>query len=319
VKLVRTPAVLRENMSRPKVLVLLAAYNGSRWIGEQISSILRQAHVDVDLLIRDDRSSDDTLVEIQKYAADPRVRVVSAPVASGSAAQNFLSLIRNTIADEYDFVALSDQDDIWNDQKLSRACSALTNADASGYSCAVTAFWDGGRKAIMRQVDATTESDFLFEGAGQGCTFVITSDLYRRLRSFVLQHPAETVSIHYHDWVLYALSRLWRVRWVFDRQPMMKYRQHGDNDTGARLSARGIRMRLGLIKSGWYTQQLSAVSRLCLAAAPSDPLIIEWNKLLSLPQGLVRRYHVLRCCMRGGRRRRSDNLMLLGAVIAGWV
>jgi rhamnosyltransferase len=306
-------------MSRPKVLVLLAAYNGSRWIGEQIASILRQARVDLHLLIRDDRSSDATLIEIQKYAVDPRVSVVSAPAPSGSAAQNFMSLFRDTSADEYGFVALSDQDDIWNEQKLFRACSALTDAGASGYSCAVTAFWDGGRKAIMRQVDTTTESDFLFEGAGQGCTFVITSELYRRLRSFLLEHPAETASVHYHDWTLYALSRLWQVHWVFDRQPMMMYRQHGDNDTGARLSARGIQMRLGLIKSGWYTRQLSAVSRLCLAAAPSDPLIIEWDKLLSLPQGLVRRYRVLRFCMRGGRRRRSDNLMLLGAVIAGWV
>ncbi|MGD0494387.1 MAG: glycosyltransferase [Steroidobacteraceae bacterium] len=306
-------------MSPPKVLVLLAAYNGSRWIADQISSILRQAHVDVHLLISDDGSSDSTLTEIQKYIVDPRVHIVSAPVPSGSAAQNFLSLFRNTIADEYGFVALSDQDDIWNEQKLARACSALIDAGASGYSCAVTAFWNGGRRAILRQVDATTESDFLFEGAGQGCTFVITSDLYRRLREFFLRHPAETASVHYHDWAIYALSRLWQTRWFFDQRPMLMYRQHEDNDTGARLSARGIRMRVSLLKSGWYRQQLFAMSRLCFVACPFDPLIAEWNKLLSLPQGVVRRCRILRFCMRGGRRRRFDNMVLLGAVIAGWV
>jgi rhamnosyltransferase len=300
-------------------LVLLAAFNGSRWIGEQIDSILRQAQVDLDLLVGDDGSSDGTLDELKKYAADRRVQLAPPASPSGSAAQNFFRLFRHAAAQDYAFVALSDQDDIWHEQKLIRACSALTDSGASGYSCAVTAMEKGRPKGVLKQVDSITESDFLFEGAGQGCTFVLTASLYGRVRTFLMTHPAEAQLVYYHDWSIYALSRLWKLRWVFDPQPMMLYRQHEANDTGARSSAAGILWRLANIKSGWYLRQLSAISQLCFAVAPADPVIVEWMELLALPRGITRRYRMFRFCARGGRRRRIDRAVLLSAVVAGWV
>jgi rhamnosyltransferase len=164
-----------------------------------------------------------------------------------------------------------------------------------------------------------TKSDFLFEGAGQGCTYVVTGNFYRRLRAFFTQQVSQTELLHYHDWAIYALSRSWQAHWIFDQEPMMRYRQHGGNDTGARASLGGIIRRLCLIKSGWYMRQMRVIAQLCLAADSSNSTIVEWNELLSLPTGLIRRYRIARFCMQGGRRRRSDNMVLLIAAIAGWV
>jgi rhamnosyltransferase len=306
-------------MTRPKVLVLLAAFNGSKWILEQVESILNQINVDINLVISDDGSTDGTGAMIERLAADQRVRAISSPVPTGSAAQNFLRLIRSTPADGYDFISFADQDDIWYEDKIYRGCSSLSKTGAKGYSSAVTAFWSDGRERMLPQVEMLTASDFMFEGAGQGSTFVLASDFYRRLRAFLVEHVSQTKLLHYHDWAIYALSRSWKVNWIFDQKPCLKYRQHGENDTGARTSLSGIRMRLGRIKNGWYSEQLRTIANICFTASPADPVIAEWHDLLAQPHSPVRAWRIAGFCLRGGRRRLSDRVIFLSAVVAGWI
>jgi rhamnosyltransferase len=306
-------------MARSKVLVLLAAFNGSSWIVEQVQSILDQADVDVCLVISDDGSTDSTRTALQAFARDPRVRVTSPVAPTGSAAQNFLQLIRRTPSDGFDFVALADQDDIWDRLKVGRGCSTLAAQGGSGYSCPVTAFWVDGRESLLRQNRSPTRSDFLFEGAGQGATFVLTSEFYHRVRTFLGLQSVRTDELHYHDWLIYALSRSWNLVWCFDQKPMMRYRQHMNNDTGARSAVAGIAKRIRLIKSGWYSRQLQSLAEVCVAAAPSNRVIVEWRRLLALSPGFSRRIQIARFCLAGGRRRLLDNAVLVLAGILGWV
>jgi rhamnosyltransferase len=306
-------------MTRPKVLVLLAAFNGGKWIEEQVESILNQADVDIHLIVSDDGSTDGTTALIERLTLDRRVRAIAPPVPTGSAAQHFLWLIRTTPADEYDFVSLADQDDIWFEDKLSRGCSALSRSGAQGYSSAVTAFWSDGREKTLTQIAEPTASDFMFEGAGQGCTYVLAAAFYRRLRAFFVERAAQTGQLHYHDWAIYALSRAWKVGWYFDPKPSLRYRQHGLNDTGARNSVDGMRKRLGLIRNGWYSKQLRAIAAICFAASPEDPVIGEWYELLARPRGPARAWRLAKFCWRGGRRRLSDKAVLVTAVAVGWI
>lgn len=306
-------------MMQPKILVLLAAFNGSNWIIEQIQSILSQVGVHLDLVISDDGSTDETLASVERFAHDRRIRVVSPPNPTGSAAQNFLWLIRNTSVEGYDFVALADQDDIWHDEKLVRGCSTLASRDAAGYSCAVTAFWKDGSENVLRQVELPTRSDFLFEGAGQGCTFVLTGSFYIRLRQFLIHNSGQTELLHFHDWAIYALSRAWGLTWAFDQRPMIRYRQHGNNDTGARASIAGITKRLRLIKVGWYRRQLVTIAQICGAATVDNSVIAEWRRLLAMPRGIVRKARIVRFCLAGGRRRVLDNTILIVSALAGWI
>ncbi len=99
------------------VEVVVCTYNGQRFIDEQLNSIRRQSRP-VDLIsVRDDGSSDDTVRHLERHAcADVRVRVVCNPINLGYS-QNFgQGLLQAT----GDIVFLSDQDDLWEHDKVAR-------------------------------------------------------------------------------------------------------------------------------------------------------------------------------------------------------
>jgi rhamnosyltransferase len=302
------------------VLVLLTAYNGSRFIREQIQSILSQEGVQLAIAVRDDGSSDETRAEIARSARDSRIRVShTSGGRSGSAAQNLFTLIRENAAKEFDFVAFSDQDDLWHRDKISRACTHLERDRSAGYSSATIAAWADGRERILNQVTIPTPSDFLFEGAGQGCTFVLKSDFYWRVRSFVSREPQLIARLHYHDWAVYALARSWGLSWSFDPTPSMRYRQHESNDTGARSSLIGVTRRIALLKDGWYRAQVCGIADLCATAAPDNAMVDAWRCVLCGPDAWSRRLAILRFCLDGGRRRPTDRAITALAALAGWL
>ena len=305
--------------SRPRVLGLLAACNGARWIREQVESILAQEGVDVRLTVRDDASTDNTRWELARFAHDERVSVASATEASGSAARNFLTLVAENTATGFDCVAFADQDDQWHRDKLARACRVLAASPAAGYSSATLAVWQGGRRRVLAPSGAPTASDFLLEGAGQGCTFVLSAVLYERVRCFLAAHADLTRQLHYHDWMVYALARAWELHWHFDAQPSMQYRQHDGNDTGARGTAGGVARRLDLIRRGWYRTQLGAIAQVCSAAAPTNATVLAWQEARTRPDGWQRRLRLAHLCFQGGRRRARDNLVAILAALCGWL
>ena len=76
----------------------------------------------------------------------------------------------------YDYISLADQDDVWLDCKLARACKLLREDEAEGYSSNVLAFWPDGRERLIEKAFPQRRWDFLFEGPGPGCTFVSADD-----------------------------------------------------------------------------------------------------------------------------------------------
>lgn len=303
----------------PKVLVLLAAFNGGAWIAEQVQSILSQRDVDLRLLIRDDCSTDQTCAKIEPFLKDSRVHLIRGQTPTGSAAQNYFELIRARSAEGFDFISLSDQDDEWNTDKMSRACARLRGSHSSGYSSATIARWGNGKTKLLTQNHRTTPGDFLFGGIGQGCTFVMTADFYERAREFLLFHQVLTKHIHYHDWALYALARSWDLAWVFDPVPTVYYRQHASNDTGARKSIAGLRKRLTRICSGWYSGQLHAITEMCLMANPTNRVVSTWNTIFSRPKSWARRIRIATFCFHSGRRDALDNAALISSALLGWI
>ncbi|MGA8095631.1 MAG: glycosyltransferase [Steroidobacteraceae bacterium] len=304
---------------QPSVLILLASYNGAKWIRQQIESILAQEQVNIQVIVKDDGSSDSTPATIDSLQAGARVKLSHHSRHTGSAAQNFLALIRENPADDFEFVALADQDDTWHPNKLYKAVSSLAHNGCAGYSSATLAVWPDGRSALQRQSDSITRGDYLFEGAGQGCTFVLSAAFYRQVRRFITDKSNLTQSLHYHDWAIYALARAWEQCWSFDAEPSMTYRQHDSNDTGARNSMRGAGKRLRLIRQGWYRSQLAIISELCAAAAPSNSTVAAWQAILRLPDGGWRRLRAARFCLRAGRRRLSDRVLLVTSCLLGWI
>jgi rhamnosyltransferase len=158
-----------EEKNNPKVLVLLASYNGKPWIAEQLDSILAQESVSICIYISDDASTDDTEQLIHSvYGQDKRIVYQRWDTPSGSAGANFRRLYRTSDLADFDFIALADQDDIWDKHKMTSAISAMSQTGTAGYSCSVMSFWPDGRHQVLSQAPVQRAADFLFEGAGQG-------------------------------------------------------------------------------------------------------------------------------------------------------
>ena len=103
-----------------KVQVLLSAYNGEKYIQEQIDSILNQSNVEVSLLIRNDGSTDDTR-KILDSQSTQNIKCINDK--NIGLVRSFVELINQ--ADEAEYYAFSDQDDVWDNDKLCSAISML--------------------------------------------------------------------------------------------------------------------------------------------------------------------------------------------------
>ena len=109
------------------VLVILASFNGEKYIQDQIFSILSQKLVSVELYIFDDCSNDKT-VDIINSFNDKRIHFFQNTISSGNAANNFLyslTYILKSNIDNYDYISFSDQDDIWLEYKLFNSINSI--------------------------------------------------------------------------------------------------------------------------------------------------------------------------------------------------
>lgn len=262
----------------PRIAVLLAAYNGMLWIEEQITSILSQAAVDVTVFISVDPSSDGTEAWCENYAARHSQVVLLPMVGSfGGASGNFFRLIRDVPLDSYDFVAFADQDDIWFQNKLSRAVSAIRTLQVDAYSSNVTAFWSDGQRHLLNKAQPQVSWDYVFEAAGPGCTYVMCRKLAADFKQSIRTNWRYLQAVTLHDWYCYAFARRNGYRWFIDPEPSMSYRQHENNQIGANKGLRSLIARYKIIHDGWWFKQVQLICK--LLKLESDPFISGWLNL----------------------------------------
>lgn len=239
-----------------KIAVLLASYNGVKYIKEQIDSILNQKEVDVTIFVSDDLSTDGTLEYLQDiYKDEKRLVYLDSYDKFGGAAKNFFRLIKDVDFSNFDYVSLSDQDDIWYEDKLIRAINTIKDKQIDAYSSNVLAFWEDGKEIILGKAQMQVKYDYLFEAAGPGCTYVLTKILATHIKNFLVQNWKDTNNIELHDWLIYAYSRENNYKWYIDEKPTMRYRQHVSNQVGANDGTFAKIKRLKLIFSSWYRNE----------------------------------------------------------------
>jgi rhamnosyltransferase len=265
-------------VNNPKVAVLLAAFNGMQWIEEQLDSILQQTGVDLTVFISIDCSVDETESWCHAYAArHSGVVVLAADGPFGGASRNFFRLIRDTAIEDFDFIAFSDQDDVWYPNKLERAIQEIRTRQVDAYSSNVTAFWPDGRTHLLDKAQPQTAWDFLFEAAGPGCTYVLSQRLASRLKAATLTDWDELQRVTLHDWYFYAFARSRGFRWFIDDQPSMDYRQHERNQVGANMGVNSLIARYKSIHDGWWFSQVKVIAR--LVGVANDPFVRSWFSL----------------------------------------
>ncbi|MER2104683.1 MAG: glycosyltransferase [Pseudomonas atacamensis] len=282
-------------VERPKIAVLLAAYNGIQWIEEQLNSIQDQQGVDVAVYISVDPSTDNTERWCAEYAERfDNVTILPTIGMFGGASRNFFRLIRDVDFKEYDFVAFADQDDVWCPQKLVIAVSTMNDKKADAYSSNVTAFWPDGRTCVLDKAQSQVKWDFLFEAAGPGCTYVLSKYFSEQLKLSIIEQWSRIQTVSLHDWYCYAFARSRGFRWFIDSTPSLLYRQHDRNQMGANKGIVSLVYRFKTITSGWWFGQIKLITT--LVGVDKHPFVLTWLALrplqlmrLSLSAGQCRR------------------------------
>ena len=242
----------------PNVEILLATYNGERFLREQIDSILAQDYKNLTILARDDGSSDRTLAILDEYAQrfPHRFRRLPQGIPTGNAKDNFLLLMKSSTAP---YVCFSDQDDVWLTDKVSLAKEAMNRLESRwGPDRPLLSFSDLRvvddalrtlHKSFWKQAEINPDSilslnGLLSQNVVTGCTAMIN----RPLLELALQMPEEA-SMH-DRWIALLVSIFGKAEVV--RSQTVLYRQHDRNVIG-------VQERTGsfseLVKRAWFGDQ----------------------------------------------------------------
>lgn len=221
--------------TKNKVLILLATFNGEKFLAKQLQSIIDQKNIEIELLISDDFSSDNTFQIINKFKKKykKKIKILKNTKKFGSAGKNFFNLIKNTSAKNYDYVAFSDQDDIWFKNKIITAIKIIENNYAAALSSDIIAFYGNNKRKLIKKSFSQKKYDHWFQGPGPGCSQVISADAFRLFQFFVIKNFKFINRIKYHDWLIYAFFRYNNFKWIISAKPRILYRQHDSNELGA--------------------------------------------------------------------------------------
>jgi rhamnosyltransferase len=261
----------------PRIAVLMATHNGADVILRQLISIASQVGVEVHLFVSDDGSSDTTIKLIEEFAREHHevtVTLLNREKVFGRSAKNFYYLAMHVKLDDFEYIAFSDQDDVWFEDKLCTATQALQKNLFHGYSSDVLAYWpDTKKQKYIKKSHKQTKLDYFYEPPGPGCTQVFTVKSFREFQKFLRKNEVKLDKIDCHDWLAYAFYRQNGFQWVIDDQPTMYYYQHGQNETGVNVGLRAALKRVNKLRSGWYREQVRQI-RYILS---SDSKAVETN------------------------------------------
>ncbi len=214
----------------------MAVFNGAERLPDQLASIERQRDVTWKLIARDDGSADNSVSLLEDFAALHDVKVLRKKPSdpSGSAA-NFLGLLRFVAKQDAPapWIAFSDQDDIWLEDKLARAQAALNaHAGKPALYCSRSVIVGadlGERRLSPPRPRPPAFRNALVQNIAAGNTILLNPDAGR----LVLTAAEKVEDIVVHDWWVYQLVTGAGGTIVHDDEPSLLYRQHQDNQIGA--------------------------------------------------------------------------------------
>ena len=268
----------------PKFAVLLAGYKGHKYLYEQVFSLLGQKNVTVEIFIRVDGSCSIFTEMVKNLSTKYKnIHFIKGDVISSSG-MNFYKLILNMKDHNFDYYALCDQDDIWEETKLSRAHNCLKESKASGYSSGFTTFNSTGLK--KRYFNGKQQKfDHFFQSSGPGCTFVFDRKGFLFLQNYLTEFD-ELLSVNAHDWLIYFIFRINNVPWFIDNESHLLYRQHDFNLAGINSGITAKIKRLRLLFNGWYISDLNFLldfaTKKRISTKFNNPLQLRRSKIKSV-------------------------------------
>lgn len=210
--------------------IIMATYNGEKYIENQILSLMQQSHKNWTLYVHDDGSTDRTIEIIKKYIAiDNRIVLIDDDLKGLKVGKNFLHTLRYS---KSDYAIFCDQDDIWLEKKVEKLLNAIVENDCldmpvmvycDGYS------WTEKDGCINQDSIAIKHAqglrDFIFYNGGyQGCSIIMNKKLIDMACSY-------NGYIYHHDDLVSLIAHTFgKVKFIPDK--LMLYRQHQQAVTG---------------------------------------------------------------------------------------
>ena len=217
-----------------KIDILLATYNGEKFVKEQIESILNQTYENFNLIISDDASTDNTLNILEEYEKkDTRIKVFKKEKNKGLI-DNFEFLLKNVTSDYFMF---SDQDDIWKKDKIEKSINKLKEENSGlvytdleivdeKLNVIYPSYWK--YKQIYKKIIKYNNFEALYlNNFVTGCTILAKSKYIKD----ILPLPRNSKFVLHDYWTALIVSAKDKISYV--EEPTIQYRQHKNNRVGS--------------------------------------------------------------------------------------
>lgn len=228
-------------MKGPTVLILLATYNGEKFVRQMVDSVLAQDFEDIKIILSDDGSKDSTPAILDEYAEKfpEKVTHYRSGLRFGCAQKHFMHLLKNFHNAPY--IMFCDQDDIWHKDKVRLTLEKMRETEGEetvptlvhtdlrvvdgtlneiAPSFCENSVIDGNRVAL---------NQLLVQNVVTGCTMMIN----RALAEIATSKDGGEDAMLMHDWWLAILAAAVG-KIAFLDKPTIDYRQHGNNSVGAK-------------------------------------------------------------------------------------
>ena len=245
-------------LNRPQVEVLLATFNGEEYLSDFLKSLGNQRGVEIHLRVSDDGSIDQTIEILKQFKENFKsFRLVDGPQLGPTA--NFFSLMQQS---EFEYVALADQDDIWEENHLINSINRLrldSNPLAVTFSKVLeTSNPIGVKGKVWPDIEAAPAFyEVFFENFARGCTLVMKKNIV----DLVCEKRIDGIVMH-DWWILLVGKSCGSV--VFGSEVEVRYRIHSNNfvGRGPRLPFRIMSIFRTLTSKNWAPKlQLEALQR----------------------------------------------------------
>jgi glycosyltransferase involved in cell wall biosynthesis len=220
-----------------KINILMATYNGEKYIREQLESIQSQTYKNWNLCVRDDGSQDKTLDILNHYAKqDSRISILENNGQRLGSCGNFSLLMEQS--PDADYFMFCDQDDVWMPTKIQITLEAMLRLEAQHKSSPLMVYTD--LRVVDQHLNPIADSflkyqaidpqrtqlhDVLVTNPVAGCTALLNKALVK------LAAPIPPSAIGHDCWCSLVASAFGTIEHI--NTPLIYYRQHGNNDVGA--------------------------------------------------------------------------------------
>ena len=224
-----------------KVSVLLATYNGEKFLKEQIESLLSQTYSDFLIFINDDGSTDNTIEIINDYKSKypNKIEILSLP-QSKSPCKNFLSMLKEVKSDLYLFC---DQDDVWVPEHVEilvikyqslapseKVLSVLIHSDLTVVDDNLNIKSKSFFKYQKMKKNPVKWQYYFVQNNVTGNTILINNPLKELAFKGIIESNIDKIPMH--DWYLALIANLFGKIFFID-ECLTIYRQHSNNQIGA--------------------------------------------------------------------------------------